>query len=259
MRDWKTSRRIVWRELDFPGYLNFFSRDGEKFLRLRLEGQQRHWAVSLIPRQEVTLNALHPPGTGRKQRTLSLGEVMEIARQRTGREPNERLNLAGPEVRFWQKLTEFSLNRVKDLVFDWPETTERRLPLDLAFSSNAEPLTYEQWLNLYGLDERLGFLRTIVDCYWDFSSIVGPVTFRRMPRTFADYDRSRAQWTEEQRRHARSLLIFLAESCEDDANLPHHSMLAGHPNFINDVKQTIPLACAVFPNTRMRADGAIHS
>ncbi len=45
----------------------------------------------------------------------------------------------------------------------------------------------------------------------------------------------------------RDILLFFADSCDGDANQPHHSMMSGHPNFVMDVKATIPVACATFP------------
>ena len=238
LREWKTARRLIWRERAVPGFLNFFHRDGAKYMRARLEGGERHWAISLIPRNEWQL----APGAEHK---------------RKGK--NDTLR-AGPEIRLFQKLTEFSLDRVKDLEFDWPESTERRLPPEFSrersfraeegasAAADDAPISCEEWLARYGLEGKQPFLRCLVSAFWDYSGNVGPVSFRAMPRWFGDYDRSRATWTEEQRRHIRSLLVFMAASSEDDVNLPHHSMLAGHPNFINDVKQVLPLACAVFPD-----------
>jgi hypothetical protein len=69
-----------------------------------------------------------------------------------------------------------------------------------------------------------------------------------MPEFYGSYERSRSSWTPEQREHVRGILLFLAYTAEDDNNLPHHSMLAGQPNFVMQVKQTVPIACGVFPN-----------
>ncbi len=63
LRDWKTVYRHVWYSNTGPGNLRFYSCDGRKFLRTRLEGHQRHWALSLIPRDQQ-LHIRNTPGTG---------------------------------------------------------------------------------------------------------------------------------------------------------------------------------------------------
>ncbi|MDQ3621876.1 MAG: hypothetical protein M3463_05205, partial [Verrucomicrobiota bacterium] len=109
---------------------------------------------------------------------------------------------------------------------------------------------FEQWMESRSAprSKTFHFISRIPEVYWDYSGAIGPVSFRGMPRLFGTYASSRATWTPEQRRHARAVLLFMTYSSEGDANLPHHSMLAGHPNFVMDVKQVLPLACATFPN-----------
>ncbi len=241
MSDWKTSERIVWRAREYAGNLRFYARGGLQYMRTRLEGAERHWAIALIPRADYVLSTKTP-----------------IASRRA----KDEKGLAGPEVRLFQKLTEFSLNRAKDLQIDWDEILEPQFSgnlseLDLPSDDGASaarkpmpvpPISAAQWMGLFGLEGDSDFLYTLVNAFWDYSGGIGPVAFRGMPRWYGYYDQSRAHWSEEERRHVRSLLVFMADSCADDTNLPHRSMLAGHPNFVNDVKQTLTLACAVFPN-----------
>jgi len=125
------------------------------------------------------------------------------------------------------------------MVFDWDETTGRQL------STIGQRMTCEQWEERYGLAS--DFTRAMFDLYWDGSGY-GAVGFRAMPGWFGNCDASRADWTPERRRHVRAQLVWIAHSCAADANFPHRSMLSGPPNFIADVKQAIPLACAVCPN-----------
>ncbi|HUW32129.1 MAG TPA: hypothetical protein VM223_11000, partial [Planctomycetota bacterium] len=211
LRDWQTARRMVWYDTWGQSNLMFFCEDGHKYLLASLQGSERHWAMAIIPREAVVHTAI----TDKKSHT------------------------AGPEVRLWQKLSDFSLNKVKDMCFDWDESTQRQL------SDGGEQITYDDWLKNYGMNAQYWFLNAIVNLYWDYSAITGPPSFRGMPRWYGDYDASRAAWTPEQRRHVRSILVWMAESCEDDNNIPHHGMMGGHPNFIMDVKHTIPIACAV--------------
>ena len=147
----------------------------------------------------------------------------------------------GPEVRLWQKLGDLSLNQMKDWVFEWDEPLQPRMFVE------GPKLTYEQWLKAHGMDSAWWFLNAIINFHWDFSAEVGPPSYGLMPDFFGDYERSRADWTPEQRAHVRAILLFLTYTSEDDNNLPHHSMMAGQPNFVMQVKQTMAIACGVFP------------
>ncbi len=217
LRDWKTAGRHVWYGNSGPGNLNFYARGKEKFLQTRLEGGRRHWALALVPREEQKHVRITPGGRGRGP-------------------------AGGPEVRLWQKLGDFSLNQFKDWVFDWEETLQPRL-----FPAGPK-VSYEQWQKAYGMEALWWFLNAIVNFHWDFSAEVGPPSYGLMPDFFGNYERSRGDWTAEQRAHVRAILLFLAYTAEDDNNLPHHSMLAGQPNFVMQVKQTMAIACGVFPN-----------
>lgn len=207
LRDWKTDKRAVWASPG-PGMLQFLVRDKEQYFQTRLEGTARYWALGLIPRDAVVNR---PALATRSDQT------------------------AGPEVRLWQKLSDFSLDVWKDRVVDFDE------PLDPGVFADAKLFTYGEWLR-----EWAGHLRRVANQHWE-SDAIGPVTIRGAKAWFGSYARSRATWTPEQRRHARAMLLCLTYGCEDDGNLPHHSMLGGHPNFISDVKVVIPLACATFP------------
>ncbi len=144
-------------------------------------------------------------------------------------------------MRLWQKLADLSLDRVKDWVFQWKESNQVKL------FPEGDVVTYDQWLNSHGMGATWWFLNAIVN-FWDFSAEVGPPSYGLMPEFYGSYERSRSSWTPEQREHVRGILLFLAYTAEDDNNLPHHSMLAGQPNFVMQVKQTVPIACGVFPN-----------
>ena len=218
LKDWKTVYRHVWYGNAGPGNLRFYARDGRRFCETRLEGGGRHWALALIPRDEQVHVRNTPGGKGRGP-------------------------AGGPEVRLWQKLADFNLDQVKDWVFDWDETDKpaRLFP-------DGGVISYDQWIKSYGLGATWWFLNAVVNFYWDFSAEVGPPSYGLMPEFFGNYERSRSSWTPEQREHVRGILLFLANTAEDDNNLPHHSMLAGQPNFVMQVKQTVPIACGVFPN-----------
>ena len=216
LRNWKTAYRHVWYSNTGPGNLNFYFQDGKKFLETRLEGTRRHWALGLIPRAEQKHVRITPGGRGRGP-------------------------AGGPEVRLWQKLGDLSLNQVKDWVFEWNE------PLPAKMFPDGPKLTYDQWQKAYGMNSVWWFLNAIINFHWDFSAETGPPSYGMMPGFFGNYERSRADWTPEERAHVRAILLFLAYTAEDDNNLPHHSMMAGQPNFVMQVKQTMAIACGVFP------------
>jgi len=126
-------------------------------------------------------------------------------------------------VRPWQKLGDLSLNQMKDWVFEWDEPLKPRMFVE------GPKLTYEQWLKAHGMDSVWWFLNAIINFHWDFSAETGPPSYGLMPGFFGNYERSRADWTPEQRAHVRAILLFLANTAEDDNNLPHHSMWPANP------------------------------
>ncbi|MDQ3621877.1 MAG: hypothetical protein M3463_05210, partial [Verrucomicrobiota bacterium] len=91
------ARRQIWHDATGPGNLTFFQKEGAKYFQTRLEGQARHWAIGLAP---ITRGV---PG----------GRLMDAAG-------------AGPEVRLWQKLSDFSLDAYKDWPLEWDEDLTAR-------------------------------------------------------------------------------------------------------------------------------------
>ncbi|SDC43177.1 Uncharacterized conserved protein YjdB, contains Ig-like domain [Paenibacillus sp. UNCCL117] len=226
-RDWKTSQRFFYQS---PGAhnLNFYSADGDKYMRVRLEGTERHWALGLIPRSEVIVGSR--TGTTAGQTWLANSSM-------TGYENKWG---AGPEVRLWQKLSDFSLDRYKDLVLDWADDPE--LALDLPGGernmSGNETTTYSTWLN-FQMNYKFN---PIVERFMDASLP------QRNDRTMLEeYANSRWSWTPAQRQQARALLAFNAYNTAEDTNFPHTSMISGHANFSIDGKQALAISVGVFP------------
>ncbi len=214
LRDWKTSVRRVWSSAG-PENLCFYQDGQHQYFQTRLQGKERHWAMAAVPREAIV------------NRKIASGKGAP----------------AGPEVRLWERLGDLNLNDWKDRVVDFDETLEPP-----ACFKRMKQVSYEEWMSNYGLDAEFALLSTIINSHWDFSSTAGPVSFRDMPNWFGRYARSRSQWTPEQRRQVRGILLMMTYSAEDDNNVPHHSMLGGHPNFIMDQKSTVALACATFAN-----------
>ncbi len=56
--DWKTSTRALWSSTSLPDNLEFYDKDGDKFMRAAIVGQERHWAISLIPRSDMIVRGV---------------------------------------------------------------------------------------------------------------------------------------------------------------------------------------------------------
>jgi len=220
LTEWQTAERALWGSGAAFENLRFYSKGGQKYLTAGLAGPKRFWVLGLIPAEGMKLTIL--PGT----RGLA----------------------AGPEVRLFNQLTDWSLNGYKDRSVDWPETLGTT-PFDQPDFEPGNPMvkmTYDDYVDKFMT--KSSFFQWVVNDDWDYSGEAGAVSFRSMPSWFGTYAISRASWTQEQRNQIRDILLFFADSCEGDANQPHHSMMSGHPNFVADVKAAVPIACATFPN-----------
>ena len=219
--EWQTEVRALWNSAAAVENLRFYSKGDEKYLTTGLAGPKRFWVVSLIPASNMKRTML--PAAPRAQ-------------------------AAGPEVRLFNELTDWSLQGYKDRAIDWPETLKPgpfAVP-DFEPGSPKTKMTYDDYVDKFMTKST--FFNWVVGDSWDFSGEIGAVSFRSMPSLFGTYAVSRADWTQQQRDQIRDILLFFADSCEGDANQPHHSMMSGHPNFVMDVKSTLPFACATFPN-----------
>ncbi|WP_110841118.1 Ig-like domain-containing protein [Paenibacillus flagellatus] len=227
--DWKTSRRFYYGSAGEHN-LNFFSAGGDKYMITRLEGQERHWALGLIDRNEVIVKGSTNGYTGLSWLANSSFSGYAFA-SNWG---------AGPEVRLFQKLTEYSLNKLKDRVLDWEEQPGLRLDLpasETEMSAN-ETVSFKDWNDF---NRRYKF-EPYVERYLD-----GSYSQRNDRNMVAQYANSRWSWTPAQRQQARAHLAFNAYLTAGDINFPHTSMLAGHANFIIDGKQALAVTAGAFP------------
>ena len=83
--------------------IEFYQKNGEQYFQTRLEGTARYWAVGLIARDAMV---------NRPALATRSGQT------------------AGPEVRLWQKLSDFSLDAWKDRVIDFEEKLDPDLFAD---------------------------------------------------------------------------------------------------------------------------------
>ncbi|MBL7040000.1 MAG: hypothetical protein ISR77_15290 [Pirellulaceae bacterium] len=238
-RDWKTATRRVWSAVNAPENIYFYHRNGDSFARLALLGRERHWALSLIPRNEVVISELPMTPADQTRAQRKKPPQRYVVRKDLEGYPSQNIRQfgAGPEVRLWQKLTDFSLNAYKDMVFDFDE------PL-APYDPEGEKCSYDEYWTRPGFGNVRGYMYQLIQRYWDVSGSLQSAFGKR----FELYANSRAGWTAEQRRRIRSILIFATNFLIEDSFSPHISMMAGQPNFVFDAKGSIPMAVATFPN-----------
>ncbi|HUW33545.1 MAG TPA: Ig-like domain-containing protein, partial [Planctomycetota bacterium] len=127
MEDWETARRHVWSSFG-PHNLAFYCTLDDKYMITRLEGTERHWALGVIPRSEVILQG-QPDGPAAGKTWLVNKDFVDF--------PGLTHDYYyydwtyGPEVMLFRKLTDRSLNKYKDEVYDWDESEWLDLPADV--------------------------------------------------------------------------------------------------------------------------------
>lgn len=236
MEDWKLQTFRIWDVKEQRENLYFYSQNADAYMMAGLAGQERHWALSVIPREELRITGITPEDARNANPPVREYRVTSVL--------NDYINLGnnqfggGPEVKLFAKLTDFSLDRYKNMVFDFAE--------DLGmYSSESNAITsYSGYYNDY---MRQGVTQ-LANRFWDFSAYLGGAAWPRLQSTFYPaYGNSRWSWTDGERLKVRSVLVFLAYLNALDTGMPHHSMLGGHPNFIIDGKQGMALAAGMFP------------
>jgi len=241
VRDWETETRQIY-ESRIGQNLRFYQTANDKYMSARIEGKARYWAISLIPRSELVLS-------GRRFKDFTIPNPILV--DSTWSQVPETTNLQPgntPDVKLWAKLADLSLNRYKEMVFDFPEDVGIKLqdPLMQTESLNSPA---EFWSNPKFLFK---FYYLLTDKFWDISSELGGAAWggRGQQFNYATYanNRDKPDWTLAQRKQVRSLLILYTYMVEDDNNLPHTSMLGGHPNFNIDVKAMLGMAAGIFPD-----------
>jgi len=232
--EWKTSQRALWSCNSLPDNLEFYDQDGDKYVRAAIVGSERHWAVSLIPRDDMMVRGVtagdsvkspRPPDTVWKA-VSSMDGMLSYA--------------AGPEVRLLQKLNDFSLNRYKNLIFEFPESSHPTYALP---NSPPKDMTAAEFVKSFGIDYLY-----LAQVGWDFSGEMGANHWgwSMEPQT-VNYAHNFAQWSPADHLRIRSWLVFAAYLQELDTSMPQWSMLGGHPNFAAAYKQILGLDAGLFP------------
>jgi hypothetical protein len=211
---WKESTRQLWTDYWAVETLRFYQSGPRKYMETQLAGPSRFWAVGVIPRNEAVLRVKSKvPGSPDAWMCCDLG--------------------------MWNLQAEVERST------DWNEDMSTPAPFDaesMDWNAPAQAMSFEDYTKLYFEGDAIQYLR-------DFEIFYGHgIAGRQIPSAYRNYILSRAQWTPEQRDQVRQVLVYLADLADGDWVEPHHSMLAGHPNFIMDVKQIPIIAAAAFPN-----------
>ena len=211
---WKESTRQLWTDYRAIETLRFYQSGTRKYMETQLAGPRRFWAVGVIPRSEAVLRI-------------------------KSKAP------ASPDVWMSSDLGIWNLQAEIERSADWSEDMSTPAPFDaeaMDWSEPAQAMSFEDYKKLYLEGNMVEWLR-------NFSIVYGNgIAGRNIPSAYREYVLSRAQWTPEQREQVRQVLVYIADLAEGDWVEPHHSMMAGHPNFIMDVKQIPIIAAATFPN-----------
>ena len=110
-------------------------------------------------------------------------------------------------MRLWQRLTDFSLNAYKDMVFDFDE------PLT-PYDPQGEKCSYDDyWIRARTAGTFAAISTCLIQRYWDVSGSSATAA----GEYFKLYANSRAGWTEAQRQRIRSILIFIAHFAAEDS------------------------------------------
>jgi hypothetical protein len=244
LHDWKTHVRYVWNANSAEENLAFYS-GTDQYMSARLIGQERHWAMSILPRREVAVQSQD----GSKTTYWYADNEMKGYDSKAYGGPRG----GDPSARLFQRLGAYSLDWVKDLIFEWDED------LDAVYDDHREPLTYQEfdkmgkpgtrWDGMFwwgGADWAWRWIP--IERYQDGMCYGAKAPGRTHWQLIAAYAASRKGWTAPQRLKVRSWIVhFVATYMLLDDNLPHQSMIGGHPNFL--IESLYPgVFAAVFPN-----------
>ena len=232
--EWKTSTRALWSCTSLPDNLEFYDTDGDKFVRAAVVGSERHWAVSLIPRADMIVRGV-PNADSAKIPQPPAKTWLAVSSM------NGFLSYGGgPEVRLLLKLNDFSLDRYKDLIFDFPEDSSSTFALpDLP----AKAMTADEFRMTFGRNYYY-----LAQVGWDVSGELGPNHWGWSTGPQAvEYKFNYSTWTPAQHLQFRSWLVFAAYLLELDTAMPQSSMLGGHPNFAVEFKQVLGIDPGLFP------------
>ncbi|MFD2329928.1 discoidin domain-containing protein [Cohnella sp. GCM10020058] len=243
LADWKTSVRYSWDAADKPENLYFYDYGGDKYMLTKLVGTERHWAFGVLPRSEMVVAGISAndakAATVPAPRMYTLysdfkahGQAIDF----TALSGADQFGSA-PDAKLFAKLSDFSLDRYKDLTLDWNEALT-------PYETGGTAYTYAQFWTANRNNFR-GAALVHPFKYWDYFN-AGFLNYEYANQWLIDYANSRSGWTEAQRKQVRAILAFMLGEMTGDNGLPQHSMMGGHPNFIMSFKKAIPIGAYVF-------------
>lgn len=135
------------------------------------------------------------------------------------------------------------LNKVKDWILDYPSSTERNSP------AYFKPVNAGNALPVAGLEQSLRNMVLSVATGAERNIGPTPVGSRVFYETLVpSFDINKPKMTDEQFRRLRAWFLFMAYVYMDEALMPVRTMLAGHPNFLMDLKVVPALSAFLFPD-----------
>ena len=272
---WKYTTYMKWPTGPENEMLRFEYRlDGRKFMRAAIVAPERHWAVSVIPMDDMVIDGIYtseyktqpfPP----KKHVYPMRMELTLTRNSHGDVSDYSVGFVGvddmgkiypfttygeswgsdPGIRLWQKLTDFSLNVYKDIDFEFDEPTAKRDGVVIQFpiyeDEDVHIYTYDAYVNRFHSEYAM-----MADRFWNGRGDLGPNHIGWLKAHEAVYyTNSRAAWTEEQRRHVRSWYIMFMKALENQSPIGCRwdAMTGGQPNFLHQWIKNFPIWAVVFP------------
>lgn len=146
----------------------------------------------------------------------------------------------------WHQL--IALDKVKDWVLDWEEPQEQ---YPLLFDPGRLPQSIHWWYFQRSGQPCPADMEQVIDkLSFSFNQVAStsPVTSREFASWVPLFDLSAREMTPEQFRRFKAASAFMAYVREDENLMPARTMLAGHPNFLADIKAVPGLMAALFPH-----------
>lgn len=241
--EWKFTKYDSWPWDPTDEMLNFYAKENDSYMWVGVYVPKRHWAVSVIPESDVVINGL----TNGRTYVPQFDEDMNFVGVDNFNQPYQNKWGAGPDVRLWEKLTDFSLNFYKDIIFDFEEDLNHTFSIP---SIEPTMYSYSAYKVYTGSNMESRWLE-LADRYWNHQADLSGIHFgHHKPSQIIDYLESRNTWTKEEREHVRSWYIWLANALlkgENALSGRYTALMGGQPNFFVPWMMNLAVIAAAFP------------
>ncbi|NQX60525.1 fibronectin type III domain-containing protein [Paenibacillus qinlingensis] len=194
-------------------------------LRFRWSKRRRtlRWEYPLADGRRCTAIALYP---SQREAAVSTGSYID-------------------ELWLWHEL--LSLDKVKDWTLAWEE---RQSDYPRLFREERLPQRMHTWFGYSTAKPTPGDMEAIVDrlsfCFHNPSDL-SPVAAREFYTWASTFDLAARAMTADQFDRLKAAWAFMAYTHNEESFMPVVNMLAGHPNFLVDVRSVPALMAALFP------------